>query len=139
MTAQNLNGGDDMSLAELARDLLENTFSGKATLDDIALVIIGDHHDVFVASVYKTFKNQIRKALTKKDSTGLPWASSLDDAGTYIQRRLFDPTAYVTVVNRYVRLGASDITVARRFAEECFEVHGVAIDVNSMVAAAVAS
>ncbi len=136
MTTTTLTGVDEVSLPELARRIHEEMFSGKATLDDIAQVIVADHHDVFVRTFYKSLKTQIRRGLIAKDTDGLPNASSIDGAGTYVQRRLFDPEAYLTVIQRYAMLGATDHRVARRLAEECEAVHGVSVDVESIISSA---
>lgn len=113
------------NLNELSREAIA-TLGGRAKSWQIAERVAAqmdadDYRDI----TWNGFVSQVRNALRAPAGNGLPAAVAV--SGEYVQTALLDVEEYRVVVTGYMKRADANLDLARRFADECLNVHGVTI------------
>lgn len=73
---------------------------------------------------HRALTSYVRRQLTQRDDKGLPFAASVDNRGTYMQRTLWVRDEYEVVIARYRDRSTQNLTIANLLTAEMNEVHG---------------
>jgi hypothetical protein len=107
------------------------SLGGRAAINTLAEAVFEQvGGEMYRTRTWPGWLDQVRKAVTRHDATGLPPALSV--CGEYVQRALFTAGDYREAIAAYCRRGQENLAVARLLAEEAYIRFAEQIDVDEV-------
>jgi len=122
-----------LTFKQATHQAVESLIERDFTTDDVYDVMASTTPEVFSEISRRAVISEIRRVLRQStDSSGLPYAVSVDGHGTYVQTTLLEPSEFEFAVKQHCRLASQNLAKAHLLANLCYEVHGHYIDVQQL-------
>ncbi|WGW12693.1 hypothetical protein LWF01_02680 [Saxibacter everestensis] len=131
-----MSASENQELSDLYQRIFEE-LGGRATVKEIvahATITAGQHLNEYLTA--QGHKTKVGAFLRRKGTSGLPQAPEVDGQGTHVQLELLSVEEFKYVVAHHLKSARASAQQARNLADYCYEMRGVALDLDELGRAA---